>query len=221
MQNSTVVKLFLFTLCLSLGQVSWLKAAVLEVKIIDQDGKPVASAVVTATSTSASTPQVVQNQTAIIDQINKEYVPRVVIVTNGTSVNFPNKDNIKHHVYSFSKAKQFELPLYQGTPAKPVVFDTSGVVVLGCNIHDWMRGYIYITDTPFAALSNADGTAIIKNLPLETYQLLFWHPQLKTAIDTQQYQLTSDSINSLKIEMTLKPLRKIRRKSGSRKRRYN
>ena len=221
MQNSTAVKLLLFTLFLTFGQISWLKAAVLQVKFVDQDGKPVTSAVVTAISTSASTPQVVQNQTAIIDQINKEYVPRVLIVTNGTSVNFPNKDDIKHHVYSFSKAKQFELPLYQGTPAKPVIFDTSGVVVLGCNIHDWMRGYIYIADTPFAALSNADGTATIENIPLETYQVSFWHPQLKTSISTKRYQLTSGSINSLRIEMTLKPLRKIRRKSGGHKRRYN
>lgn len=84
-----------------------------------------------------------------------------------------------------------------------------------------MRGYIYITDTPFAALSNTDGAATIEDLPLETYQLSFWHPQLKTVIDTQVYRLSSDSINSLEIEMTLKPLRKIRRKSGSRKRRYN
>ncbi len=72
-------------------------------------------------------------------------------------VQFPNKDNIRHHVYSFSAARKFELPLYSGTPAQPVLFDKVGVVKLGCNIHDWMIGYIYVTETPYFGKSNAEG----------------------------------------------------------------
>lgn len=77
----------------------------------------------------------------------------------GTRVTFPNRDNIRHHVYSFSSAKKFELPLYIGTPAAPVVFDKPGVVALGCNIHDWMLAYIYVLTTPHFAKTAADGKA--------------------------------------------------------------
>ena len=76
---------------------------------------------------------------------------------SGTSVAFPNSDNIRHHVYSFSLAKRFELRLYQGTQSAPVVFDSPGVVVLGCNIHDWMVGYIYVTDDSRFAVSDEHG----------------------------------------------------------------
>ena len=84
----------------------------------------------------------------IVDQINLEFVPHVKPVVVGSPVYFPNKDDVRHHVYSFSPAKRFELPLYSGTPAAPVVFDRPGIVAIGCNIHDWMLGYIYVAETP-------------------------------------------------------------------------
>ena len=87
----------------------------------------------------------------IVDQINLEFVPHVKPVVVGSPVYFPNKDDVRHHVYSFSPAKRFELPLYSGTPAAPVVFDRPGIVAIGCNIHDWMLGYIYVAETPYLA----------------------------------------------------------------------
>ena len=84
----------------------------------------------------------------VVDQIDKEFVPYVKPVRTGSFVQFPNKDHIRHHVYSFSAPSKFELPLYMGTPAQPVLFDKPGVVKLGCNIHDWMIGYVYVTDSP-------------------------------------------------------------------------
>ena len=88
---------------------------------------------------------------AVVDQVDKEFTPKVNAILVGTSVIFPNHDNVRHQVYSFSPAKRFELPLYAGVPAQPVVFDTPGVVVLGCNIHDWMVGYVYVSESPYFA----------------------------------------------------------------------
>ena len=100
----------------------------------------------------------------------------MLAVRTGTSVSFPNSDDIRHQVYSFSPAKRFELRLYQGTPSEPVLFDKPGLVVLGCNIHDWMLGYIYVTDDPWFAVSDEHGRAAIADLPAGRYAVTLWHP---------------------------------------------
>src|SRR5262245_16224554 len=94
--------------------------------VSDPAGAPVADAVIYAVAT-APKPSPPPRQ-AIMDQIDKEYVPLVVPIQVGTPVWFPNKDNIRHHVYSFSATKPFELKLYSGTPSKPVIFDKAGPV---------------------------------------------------------------------------------------------
>ena len=99
----------------------------------------------------------------------------MLAVHTGTAVSFPNSDNIRHHVYSFSPAKRFELRLYQAR-RRPVVFDKPGVVVLGCNIHDWMLGYVYITDDPFFAVSD-DAGRLALDLPPGRYTASLWHPR--------------------------------------------
>ncbi len=117
-----------------------------EAMVTDDKGKPIEDAVVSLMS--LGTPPAAPLATAaIMDQHDKEFVPYVLPVYVGTRVTFPNRDNIRHHVYSFSSAKKFELPLYIGTPAAPVVFDKPGVIALGCNIHDWMLAYIYVLTT--------------------------------------------------------------------------
>ena len=147
--------------------------------VIDTGGAPVADAVIYAVAGGAKPP--LTQRPAIMDQVNKEYLPLVVPVQVGTAVTFPNKDNIRHHVYSFSPAKVFELKLYSGTPAKAVVFDKPGAVVLGCNIHDWMVGYIYVVDTPYFAKTDPSGSARLEGLPAGDYQVRIWHPYMKTA----------------------------------------
>jgi len=146
----------------------------------DKTGKGVADAVVVAlpanrTAGSAGG----ASATIIVDQVNKEFIPYVLPVQVGTAVNFPNKDNIRHHVYSFSPAKSFELPLYTGTPASPVLFDKPGAVILGCNIHDWMIAYVYVADSPYFAKTGADGKASLMELPPGDYTLRAWHPRLE------------------------------------------
>ena len=116
--------------------------------------------------------------TATVDQVNRIFVPHVSVVRTGTAVNFPNRDDIRHHVYSFSPAKTFELPLYKGMPAEPVVFDKAGVVTLACNIHDWMLAYVYVTDAPWSAVTDDAGVVRFTVPDADAYQVTVRHPSL-------------------------------------------
>src|SRR5213595_1006280 len=154
-----------------------LLAGSIEVVVHDRNGSPVSDAVVFANSASGGgTP--LRKQT-VIDQRDKQFVPYVTALQVGTAVSFPNSDNIRHHVYSFSSAKKFELPLYSGVPAEPVVFDKVGFVTLGCNIHDWMIAYVAVLPTPFFQVTGNDGRAVLKDLPPGHYTVETWHPALK------------------------------------------
>src|SRR5437868_8194485 len=125
-----------------------------DVTVKDSKGDPVSDAVVYAI---ASGPRAASKKQAVIDQRDRQFVPYVTAVQVGTAVLFPNSDNIRHHVYSVSPAKRFELPLYAGVPAAPVVFDKEGFVTLGCNIHDWMVAYVAVLPTPYFQVTRADG----------------------------------------------------------------
>jgi len=150
----------------------------LEAVVRDEGGKAVIDVVVSLTPSGVA-PAVPRAAPAVMDQQNKTFVPFVLPVPVGTPVAFPNRDNIRHHVYSFSPAKRFELPLYIGTPASPVVFDKPGVVVLGCNIHDWMVGYVYVADTPYFAKTAGDGTVRLADVPPGAYEARVWHPRMR------------------------------------------
>lgn len=151
--------------------------------VIDQQGRPVADAVLIAVPVDGNMRSPQRPRDGSIDQVDKEFFPRVTIVPVGASVTFPNHDDVRHQVYSFSPAKRFELPLYAGVPAQPVVFDKPGVVVLGCNIHDWMVGYVYVSESPFFAKTGKDGKAVLAELPARAYVVRVWHPQLEMSED--------------------------------------
>ena len=143
---------------------------------INGQGKPAGEAVVSLHSSAAAA--ATRPGRGVVDQRNTQFVPRVSVVTVGTPVSFPNSDNVRHQVYSFSPAKRFELPLYSGKPAAPVVFATPGVVELGCNIHDWMLAYVVVVDSPYHAITGADGQARM-SAPGGTYTLRVWHPDIR------------------------------------------
>ena len=124
-----------------------------------------------------------------IDQIDKEFVPSVSVFQTGVNVEFPNHDNVRHHVYSFSPAKTFEIPLYKGIPAEPISFDQPGVVNLGCNIHDWMSAHVFITDTPYFGVSDAEGNVVLHDLPSGAYNVYVWHPQQSVATESTAQQI--------------------------------
>ena len=152
-----------------------LLAGSLEVIVKDDKGRPVSDAVAYAIGAASAAPK----KHAVVDQRDKQFIPYVTAVQVGTAVSFPNSDNIRHHVYSFSPAKKFELPLYSGVPAEPVVFDKVGFVTLGCNIHDWMIAYVAVLPTPYFQVTRQDGHAVLKELSAGQYTVQVWHPALK------------------------------------------
>ncbi len=169
-------------------------AADLDVIVTDDAGRPVPEAVVYLTSSAASA-AVKPLQNAKISQKNKMFTPDVLVVTKDTAVHFPNEDTVRHHVYSFSPVKKFEIKLYVGTPAKPVVFDQPGVVVLGCNIHDHMVAWVVVLDTPYYTLTDPDGGATLLSIPPGNYQLNVWHKGLPVGAQelTQSVTITTTS----------------------------
>jgi plastocyanin len=191
-------------------------AAELQVRVTDHRGKLVADAVVLAVPLDPKNAQHGKLADAV-DQVDKQFVPYVKPVLVGATVRFPNSDNIRHQVYSFSPAKKFELPLYGGTDAPPVVFDKPGVVVLGCNIHDWMIGYVYVSETPFFAKTGSAGTARLSDLPAGEYTVRVWHPSMERAEETtaQHLTLVADSPTSAEWHIDLKPTLRVPRVSGA------
>ncbi len=189
-------------------------AAQLTVAVTNPQGAAVRDAVVWLES-AAGVPKSAPKP-AEIRQADQEFDPFVTVVGTGARVLFPNRDKVKHHVYSFSKALSFEIQLYSGTPSEPIVFDKAGVVVIGCNIHDWMLAYVVVLDSPWFAKSAADGRAQLANLPAGRYTLHVWHPYQKADVATQQIELGSAQASrelSAQLELAPPPL-KPRRPSG-------
>lgn len=168
------------------------QAAELTVNVTDSQGAPVAGAVVFLESAAASA--AVQPVTdARIVQKNKTFVPDVLVIPRGTAVYFPNEDTVRHHVYSFSAIKPFEIKLYVGTPAAPVLFDQSGVAVLGCNIHDEMIAWVVALDTPYYSRSNQQGESKLTVVPEGEFTLRVWHKDLLNEQDVPKVSLTLGS----------------------------
>lgn len=145
-------------------------------------GGPVADAVITAYPDGGSRGGPIRfDWPQEMDQRNLQFAPFVLITPVGASVSFPNRDAVRHHVYSFSPAKTFELKLYGRDETRKVVFDKVGVVALGCNIHDGMVAFIKVVDTPFAAKTDAQGQAVLRGLPAGRVKVRIWHPYQKAA----------------------------------------
>lgn len=136
------------------------------------NGAPLSNAVVSLLSSAGTATE--RPSESKMDQLDFQFEPHVLAVRVGTMVRFPNSDHARHHVYSFSPAKVFELPLYSGQPANPILFDKPGVVELGCNIHDWMLGYVVVVDTPYFGVTGKDGKVQMQ-LPRGQYKLQVWH----------------------------------------------
>lgn len=169
------------------------------ITVIGSDGKPVEGAVITLNSPAASALPTDQKQ-AIMDQVDKQFTPHVLVVQKNTEVAFPNSDSIRHHVYSFSPAKRFELKLYKEFEAKPVTFEESGLVEIGCNIHDWMVGYIFVADSPYFAKTGIDGVATI-DVPSDDYEITFWHPAASFEDNEKAYSLkASEKMKTIQLE---------------------
>ncbi len=179
-------------------------AATVEVTVTDAKGAAIADAVVSARPPGP--PAALRKRSAAVEQRDKAFVPLVSVVQAGTAVQFPNRDPIRHHVYSFSPAKVFEIKLYADVPAAPVVFDKPGEVVLGCNIHDHMIAYIYVVDTPWYAKTGADGKARIAELPAGDYDVQVAHYAQVAPLAAKRLALRADDSQALPVSLALKVL---------------
>jgi plastocyanin len=153
-------------------------AAALDVRFEQVDGKPIGGAVVmlrAADGSRAPVPAV----DAVMDQLERRFVPDVLVVPVGSRVTFPNSDPISHQVYSFSPIRRFQLPLYRGKPYPPVDFPQAGIATLGCNIHDEMRAYIVVTDGQHFGRTGAEGGWRASDVRPGAYILNVWHPRLR------------------------------------------
>jgi plastocyanin len=143
---------------------------------------------------------------ATIVQHNRIFEPFVSVVQTGTAILFPNRDPMMHHVYSFSAAKRFEIKLYRGTPAEPVVFDKAGVVALGCNVHDWMLAYVLVVDTSVFAKTGKDGVAQLRGLGAGDHQWMVWYPGMREPVALTRVTLTADKASTIEHRLDV-PLR--------------
>jgi plastocyanin len=162
-----------------LGVVMPATAADLQLSLKAPDGRPVQNAVASFMPASGVAGPVKLDTTREMAQQHISFVPHVLLVPVGAVVSFPNRDTVRHHVYSFSAAKRFELKLYGQEQSRTVEFDKAGVVALGCNIHDKMSGYVIVVDTPYAAQSDAGGRLTLRSVPDGPGVLTIWAEGLK------------------------------------------
>lgn len=183
------------------------------IKVTNSKGQPVADAIVMLKAADGSVPQTKEAtnpKKATISQRSRQYQPRVSVVQKGTSVSFVNEDPYGHHVYSFSRTKRFELLNPSGEESGPIVMDKSGVVPLGCNIHDKMLAYLYVADTPLFSRTDEQGQATIPGLPAGTYKAQSWHPNSRTKVkDTEtEVSIVGDDNAELKVVLDIRAPRK-------------
>lgn len=178
-------------------------AASAAVEVLDVAGRPVADAAVWLEPLDGRVPAAPPRPATIV-QSDKRFLPGMTVVQAGASVSFPNEDTVRHHVYSFSPAKPFELKLYIGTPAAPVVFDKPGTVVLGCNIHDRMVGWVQVVDTPWFGHSDASGRVRIGPLPPGEYRVRAFHPAQREPLAARHARIAADG-ERVALRIALKP----------------
>ena len=163
-------------------------AATLDVQVTDAAGKPLTDAAVYAEALS-SQPST-RPRPAEIQQKARKFMPLMTVVQTGSEISFPNNDTVRHHVYSFSPTKPFELKLYSGNPGTPVLFDKPGTVIIGCNIHDQMVSYIQVVSTPHFGKSDDAGKVRISDLAPGKYRVKAWHYQLAPTAPPVESEIT-------------------------------
>jgi plastocyanin len=188
------------------------QAAGIIATVTDESGRPLPDAVVTVVASGTTKiPPAPPLTTAVIDQREETFVPMVVVVQRGGSVIFRNSDRTRHHVYSFSPIHPFEFVQKPDEPVPPVTFDTPGVAAIGCNIHDSMVAYVYVTEAPRAAVTDSQGRAEIADLPAGTFVATVWHPRLRPRSPPPSQHITLQSSGTtLSVTISVLPPRRAR-----------
>jgi plastocyanin len=197
-------KLLLFAA--GVGLSATLSAAPLAVRVVDASGRPVRDVVVTLYPAGSAARPARAGGRFVVSQKNMQFHPFLTIVPVGADVSFPNLDPTKHHVYSFSPAKRFELKLFAKDQSRTVHFDRPGVVALGCNIHDQMSAFIVVTDSAWTARTNAQGVAAFADAPNAPGRVTVWHPYLRVpAGQVQQAVAAAQRLATFSIRLRAPP----------------
>ena len=175
----------------------------LTVRVVDSAGQPVPDAIVTLRPANAVAPRPHAESGLRVIQHDTRFSPFISIVPVGSTVAFPNLDPFRHHVYSFSAAKRFELKLVVRDQSRKVTFDKPGVVAIGCNIHDTMSAYIFVTDTVWTARASSNGAATFRDTPAGSFTAQVWHPHQRAPGGTVAHKLTA-STGGLRETFTIK-----------------
>lgn len=178
-------------------------AKAVSIEVYDQNNQPLDDAVVSITAQSTKSNASRTPNTLVMDQKLKQFIPKVLIVQTGDSVRFPNSDEIRHHVYSFSKPKPFELPLYAGEPTQPIEFTNPGKVVVGCNIHDGMEGIIYVFDSDQYGLTKQGKISFANLAADDSYEIFIDHPDAELEIKEMIDDAKLASADTLKYTLTI------------------
>ena len=194
-------------LLLALSAGACAQAAGVAVTVTDAGNRPVDQVVVIVEPLGGDRGGAVPRsggQRSVIDQQNLQFVPEISVVRTGTAIEFPNSDQVRHQVYSFSPAKNFKLALYAGKIYPPLVFDKPGLVTLGCNIHDSMIGFVYVTDSPWFGKTGAQGRVDIAAVPPGEYRVRLWHPRFAQDEAQIERPLTVASTGDATLSVSLK-----------------
>jgi plastocyanin len=185
-----------------------------DVFVYDRDGQQVADVAVYAVRLEGITALPKPDSSAVMDQIDRQFVPHVLVVQTGTSVDFPNSDTVAHHVYSFSHPNKFVLPMYKGEQHPPVTFEHSGVVSLGCNIHDHMLGYILVVDSRVFGKTNEGGYVSLSLENPEEYSINIWSPRIRDKAESLSRKVTVSDASKTAVTFSL--VKKLNPPHGSR-----
>jgi plastocyanin len=203
--NTMRQRLLAFIGIISIAAAGEALAGEIRVTVLDREGQPVPDVAVFVEG--AAPMQAPAGTTAVMDQVDQRFVPHVLVVQTGTSVEFPNSDVVAHHVYSFSHPNHFKLPIYKGHAHPPVAFEENGVVILGCNIHDHMLAYIVVVDTPAFSTTNANGVALLDGEAGEDATVSIWSPRIRDKADNLSVSIETTGLDSVVTFKLVKPLR--------------
>jgi len=181
------------TLCMMLLFSATVTGNEIDVSVLDRNGEGVADVAVFAVRITGNEKLSAPASNAVMDQVDRRFVPHLLVVQTGTAVEFPNSDSVAHHVYSFSHPNKFMLPMYKGELHPPVTFDHSGVVSLGCNIHDHMLGYILVVDSSVFTKTDKNGRATLSVDDPEAYSVNIWSPRIRDKAELLSRSLDSTS----------------------------
>jgi plastocyanin len=206
-------RLGLLTMLL-LAPIAAAPAATVTATVTDDSGRLLPDAVVMITPEPGMPAPKLEGSrlaTATIDQKDETFVPFVVVIRTGGTVTFRNDDNVRHHVYSFSAIRKFEMVQSPGEVSPPVRFDQPGSAAVGCNIHDHMTAYIHVTDAPWAMVTDANGHAVIPDIPAGRFVATVWHPRLRPNAVLPSASLVLATENStLSVTIPVLPPRRVR-----------